>query len=402
YSFFLLLSLLAFTLSQRHRSFYWLSLIAFMLGLLSSDKAVVFLPILIAFSFTFSSLKKDVRRLIPFVLLTLFGLWRLLAQVGERVANLRDIHYEAPVTYNPLLQIPIAISSYLELIFWPQGLTLYHTEMSFTQTQYLIRLVIFGVVVGLAIWGLFKNRKVFFWLAFFFIALSPTLTPWGLSWIVAERYAYLSAIGIYVLIAYFLKRVGEPTKIKPLLQVGLTLLILLLSIRTIVRNHDWRTADDLWLSAAKTSPSSHVNHNNLGDLYARRGQPEQAIAEFKTAIKLKPNYADAFHNLANTYKDIGLDKEALFNYQEAIRYNPALWQSYQNIATLYFQQGLYDKAATNLQEAVRINPQNTFLHSNLGAVYLAISDKAKAKAEFMEALRLEPTNEFAKRGLSEL
>lgn len=404
YSFFLLLSLVFFALSwSKAPKIYWLSVGAFLLGLLSSDKAIVFLPILMAFCFTFSpNWKKDWRKLIPFVALTLFGGLRLLTQVNERVATLRNIHYEEPVTYNPFLQIPIAISSYLQLIFWPKDLTIYHTEMSFSQTQYLLRLIAFLFVVGLFFWGLVKNRPVFFWLALFFIALAPTLTPWGLSWIVAERYAYLAAMGIYVLIASLIAKVGESAKFKSLVLAAATAVILALSARTILRNRDWRTADDLWLAAAKTSPSSHVNHNNLGDLYARRGDFERAIQEFQTAIKLKPNYADAYHNLANTYKDLGLDQKAISNYQKALQFNPNLWQSHQNLASIYFQQAKYEEAKTELEKALEINPNNTFLHSNLGAIYLTLGDKEKAYEEFQKALQLDQTNEFARRGLSSL
>lgn len=340
--------------------------------------------------------------MVPFVALTLFGGWRLLTQVNERVATLRTIHYEEPVTYNPLLQIPIAISSYLQLIFWPKDLTIYHTEMSFNQTQYLLRLIVFLAVVGLFFWGLVKNRPVFFWLALFFIALAPTLTPWGLSWIVAERYAYLAAIGIYTPIAYLVVRMGESAKFKPLVLAVATAVILALSTRTILRNRDWRTADDLWLAAAKTSPSSQVNHNNLGDLYARRGDYERAIQEFQTAIKLKPNYADAFHNLANTYKDLGSDQEAIANYQKAIQFNPNLWQSHQNLASIYFQQAKYEEAKTELKKALEVNSNNSFLHSNLGAVYLTLGDRAKARDEFLAALQLDPNNEFAKKGLNSI
>ncbi len=72
-----------------------------------------------------------------------------------------------------------------------------------------------------------------------------------------------------------------------------------------MRNFDWKNQDTLWLATAKTSPSSHQNHNNLGDLYARRGEYEKAVEEFKKAIELKPDYGDAYHNLANVYHQIG-------------------------------------------------------------------------------------------------
>ena len=35
------------------------------------------------------------------------------------------------------------------------------------------------------------------------------------------------------------------------------------------------------------------SHNNLGVVYQRQGRLDDAVREYQTAIKLKPDYADA-------------------------------------------------------------------------------------------------------------
>ena len=103
--------------------------------------------------------------------------------------------------------------------------------------------------------------------------------------------------------------------------------IILLFIRTLVRNRDWQDQDHLWLAAERTSPSSQQNHNNLGDLYSRRGDLKQAEWHFKKAIEINPSYADAMHNLANTYVMMGKFEEAIKWYEDALKNKPSLWQS---------------------------------------------------------------------------
>ena len=266
---------------------------------------------------------------------------------------------------NPLIQIPIAISSYLKLIFWPDNLTLYHSELNFTQGQYFLMLIITLAFFALIAWTFKNNRQIFFWGSFFIITLLPFLTPLKISWVIAERYVYLGSLGIIVLIALALNKISELVKNKKITLIIFGLLILALATRTVMRNFDWKNQDTLWLAASKISHSSHQNHNNLGDLYARRGKYEKAVEEFKKAIELKPDYGDAYHNLANVYHQIGKDDLALENYQKALELNPNLWQSYQNIAAIYFSQKKLDLAKQSMEKALVINPNSTKLHTNM-------------------------------------
>jgi len=258
-----------------------------------------------------------------------------------------------------------------------------------------------GLLGGLVIlWK--KNRLIFFWLAFFIISLLPTLTPFGISWIVAERYVYLGTVGIIAITSYGLMGLINNKKTEAIGYLIFIIIILSLMTRTIVRNFDWENQDTLWLAAAKTSPSSAQNHNNLGDLYGRHGDLKRSAEEFRIAIKLNPYYADAYHNLGNTYQQMGSPAAALENYQLALKYNPNLWQSYQNIAAIYFNQEKYDLAEKEIQKSIKVFPNNPQLHVNLGVIYLKMKDKKKAEESFMKALTIDPKNEQAKLGLIEV
>ena len=153
----------------------------------------------------------------------------------------------------------------------------------------------------------------------------------------------------------------------------------------MVRNIDWKDEDHLWLAAAKASPSSPQNHNNLGDYYARHGDLEKAAEEFKKAIELKPNYGDAYHNLANTYQKMGKIAEAIENYQKALSFNPRLWQSYQNLAALYFEQQDFESARENLEKAIGLNSQEANLY---------LKDSAE-KPVNLKILRAEDSEEMS-------
>lgn len=293
-----------------------------------------------------------------------------VAKIGYRVSAVESQTYQAGGgMYNPLIQIPVAIGSYLKLIFWPAGLTLYQTEMAFSQGQYIIFLLIFLIFLGAVIWSYRKNKNVFFWLVFFVITLLPTLTPFKISWIVAERYIYLGTLGIIVVVAMLFDRfikLNENSKMVG--YFALVIIVASLSVRTIFRNKDWKSEDSLWIATAQVAPSGQQIHNNLGDVYARQGDLGKAVEEFKKAIEINPNYADAYHNLGNTYQQMGQFDLAVVNYQKALSINPHLWQSYQNMAAIYFNAGDFPKALENIKKAAEINPTDENLKQNVQVI----------------------------------
>ena len=376
YSFFILLALVLYVLAGewQNNKLYWASTVSFAFALSNSEKAIVLPLILLTLEISCQSWRQDWKRLIPFFALS--GFWSLtfLGKLGQRIVDLGASHYQTVHRESPLLQVPIAVTSYLELIFWPKNLTLYHSEMIFSATEYYLRLAILIVFLGLIVYSYKKSKPVFFWLSFFLISLLLTLIPLGISWIVAERYVYLGAIGIFVVIAMGIKKIGDRLG-NPFISYAILLpLLLALTVRTIARNADWKNQDTLWLAAAKTSPSSSQNHNNLGDLYGRRGDLERSAAEFKKAIELKPNYADAYHNLANTYWQMGKVDEAVESFKKAAGLNPQLWQSCQNLAAIYFEQKDFAAAKDWMEKAVAANPEDPNLQRNLEIINAQLSN----------------------------
>lgn len=411
YTFFFLLSFFCYILSQNSKKLYFLSILFFFLSH-SQMSAPLFL-IFPLYELSFANFKKNWQRSIPFALISILFLILILTGLPGRADTLQTVNYQEKGIDNPFVIIPIAITSYLELILFPKALTLYHSELAFGTINFAIRsLVTILFFIGILM-SFKKNKFIFFWGSFFLITLSPTLTPFRLNWIVAERYLYLPIIGILALLGSGLNKMTNFKKYKQAVYIIFAIIVVLLSVRTIIRNIDWKNQDNLWLAAFITSPSSPNNHNNLGDMYGRHGDKLLAIKEFKTAIALKPNYGDAYHNLANTYHEIGDDQKALENYENAIKYNPNLWQSYQNIASIHFEkarqssssaqetQKEYNLTIEYLQKALQINQNNINIVTNLGIVYLSSGDKAKAKEIFNLILSADPQNQVARAGLEQ-
>jgi tetratricopeptide (TPR) repeat protein len=397
YTFFVIFSLLLLALSYKNKKLLKFSAIVFIISLIAQEMAIVFPFIALSFILSFGNLRKDWRRLIPFfaivIIFTLAFFWR----ISYRISSFQTNFYQESAWINPFLKIPVAITSYLELIFWPKELTLYHSEMVFSLVEFIIRAVLCIIFFGLIIYSFNKSRKAFFGLSLFIISLLPTLTPLNITWIVAERYVYLGSIGIFMAISLLFKRLSENKHLKFAVNISFVLILVALLTRTVIRNIDWKNEDNLYIATAKTSPSSPNTHNNLGDVYGRQGNTEKAIEEFKKAIEIKPDYADAYHNLANTYHGIGRIDEAIENYQKALNFNPRLWQSYNNLGSIYFAKGNIKLAEEYFIKAIEADPFNPEPQKNLGILYFVLGVKELAKEQFQRVLQLDPNNPIAKK-----
>lgn len=396
YGFFLVLSLLFWAMPEKKKSSYWLSVVSFACGLLTSEKAIAFVFILPLFDFCFHKRFASWKKMAPYLILAFFAGLAYLAGVKSRIAVLQHDYSQEIHFLNPLIQMPVAISSYLELFYWPSSLSLYHSEMRLTAFEYLLRLLVSLSFFALAAFSLIRMRGVFFWIALFTLSLAPTLMPLTLAWIVAERYAYLGTLGICACCAIALSRLSSTPKAKPFVYLAFFLVLALLFYRTQLRIADWKNEDTLWTATARISPSSPNAHNNLGDVYSRRGEFEKAIAEFLLATELNPRFADAYHNLANAYAKTGRLKEAAANYEKAIALNPMLWQSYQSLAVAYFESGQLSAAKEKTLRAIMLNPRESTLYSNLGIIYLKLGQKEKAIEALEQSLRLDSDNAYAK------
>jgi tetratricopeptide (TPR) repeat protein len=375
YSLFFLLSFLFYLFSQSSKKYFKYAVIFFILSVFSSEKALALFLVFALYEITFGSLKRNWKKILPFFSISFALLILYAARIGSRTTAVEAQSYQTgDKMFNPLIQIPVAIGSYLKLLFWPARLTLYQTEMSFSQIQFLFLLFVLLAYLGALAWSWRKNKAIFFWLAFFAITLLPTLTPFKISWVVAERYVYLGTIGIIVAFAVLAEKFLKLNEnAKTVGYFALVVIVASLSVRTVVRNRDWRNEDTLWFATAAIAPSGQQIHNNLGDVYARQGDLSKAAEEFKKAIEINPNYADAWHNLGNTYGQMKQTDLAIESYKKALIINPTLWQSYQNLAAIYFDLGQFDLATENLKKALEINPGD----QNLQAAMKYIEENRK-------------------------
>lgn len=90
--------------------------------------------------------------------------------------------------------------------------------------------------------------------------------------------------------------------------------------------------------------------------FLQQGELDEAVAEFKEALKISPNLSEAHHALGALYCLQGRLDDAIVEFQKAIRINPRHGDAHDRLALTYTRQGRLSKAMATLKEGLRICP----------------------------------------------
>jgi tetratricopeptide (TPR) repeat protein len=398
---------------------YILSLFFFFCGLLSKEMAITLPLVIVLYDLTFTGGKGQALSL-KYVLGTMRRRWRYYAGyagIGLFYLVLRFVVFIKQAAggkpdfgswFERLLYLPSHIFSFLRLALAPYDLNadyVFSYPPGFFEFPNLVGWVItWGLVVGS--FFLFRRFKViFFGIWWFLITLVPVYNLIPIFNPLAERYLYIPIIGFCLAVASILYGISSKALKRPV-AVNLATLTLVLAISgvystiTIARNRDWKDDLTLWSKTVKQSPTSGIAHGSLGRAFQERGLLDQAIAEYRQAVKIMPNHFKAYYNLAVVYDQQGDFAKAIDSLKRSIAINPGFANAHYNLAVIYHKRGLMEKAIVHYKKVIELAPDDFEARNNLG-VALAVQGKLdQAILEWEKVLKIDPANKSAQDNVS--
>jgi len=390
---------------DRSRKIYFAAFGLFILGLFAKS-VIDTLPaaLLLLFYWQHGNLlwRRDVRPLIPFFLAGIaYGL--LTAWVERTLGGASSSEYDFSLLGRSLIA-GRAFWFYLGKLLWPADLVFSYPRWQISAStlwQYLFP----AVALGLAAWLVWMRKR---WgrgpivaLLYFAGTLFPALgfvniIPFRYSF-VADHFQYLACAGPIVLFSTGMERLrGLSIKRYPLAVPGLcAILLALLGILTWRQSREYCDIETLWRATIARNPQSWLAHNNLGAALLKQGRPEEAVGEFREALRINPSNTDAHNDLGTALLKEGQIGGAIEEFNEALRIDPANADVHNNLGNLLLQQGRIPDAIAQYQQALRINPSLADASYNLGYVFLQQGRLEEAVGEFREALQINPDYEDA-------
>jgi Flp pilus assembly protein TadD len=95
---------------------------------------------------------------------------------------------------------------------------------------------------------------------------------------------------------------------------------------------------------------------NLGAVYNRLEQYEEAIAALRRGIQLDTNRGEGYYNLGLVHRKKGQVDMAIQAYREAVRVNPRMADAHYNLANLYLEKTQYTSAISHYRQALEVRP----------------------------------------------
>ena len=142
--------------------------------------------------------------------------------------------------------------------------------------------------------------------------------------------------------------------------------------------------------AVKLKPDYVEAYTNLGNVLKELGSHRDAAACYERVIALKPS-AEAHYNLANTLAQLGQQDQAVSSYRRALALKPDLVAAHNNLANVLVSQGRLDDALTHFQRALALDPNLVEARVNLGTALLQQGKLDAAAAELARALDFDAT-----------
>lgn len=113
----------------------------------------------------------------------------------------------------------------------------------------------------------------------------------------------------------------------------------------LVKKGSFREAVAAFDKALRLNPDFAEAYGGRGNVYAALAQYEQALKDYDEAIRLDSAYVEAYFNRGNVYSGLVQHERALKDYSAVIRLNPDLAEAYHNRALAYLILGRGEAAA---------------------------------------------------------
>lgn len=378
YSLFFFLSLIFYCKyinNTNTKKFYYYSLFAFLLSLLSKSQAVILTPIVFLIDFLFKrNFKLAFAEKIPYLLLSLaFGLLAIYSQ--RESGALRVAPDFVPV--DRFFIVSYTVLFYIIKTIIPTGLSalyLYPQKINDTLPILFYMAPVAIAAIAFAVWK-FRHlyKELVFGILFYVFAISVTLQalPVGRA-ITADRYSYISSIGILLLVVLLLEKlILQKPPLKKYFTMAVIIIAAIFSVQTHARNKIWENPITLVTDAIE---KADTNSLYMDYLYASRGSAKDKIQDYAGAIKdydiaigINPVYDKALLNRALDKEKLNDFQGALLDYALTIKAKPDYADAFYSRGTLKINLKDYPGAIADFDSVLLLAPGYAQAYNNRGA-----------------------------------
>lgn len=344
---------------------YLLSMLAFVLALLSKSVVVIFPLVIVAYDYCFPLPDRRMRLLdkLPFIIAAgCVAVLAMFSQSPELDGGGRVLGFHGGSPLATLFTMLPVFCRYLGMLVWPVGLSAEYTPLiNRSLTPIVAASAALLTITFLASLRLFKyDKRCGFWPIVFVAGLVPVSQIVPLVTLMNDRYLYFPILAFSALfgagVVFLRDKVSRFKHVQ--LYCLLAMLLIVLSVASFKRTAVWQNSITLWQDAVIKSPNSYTAWVALGEAYhfSLVPQREEALKAYLHALEIAPTNVHILYNL-------GL---------------------------LHTEMEAYDKGADVLKRLLIINPNYVKAWAALGDIHIRNKDYIQAEKSYRRAYELQP------------
>lgn len=351
---------------------YLLSLVSFILALLSKSVVVILPLVLLVYDLAYRERDRHRQWLkdkIPYIFIALIGVsLTIYSQDPGRDGGRAAFHGgSALATFFTMLPV---LMKYLRNIFCPTDLSIYYGSLkakaSLDEEVFLTGLFAVALLAcGVVLWR--KNRELCCWYALFFVGLLPVSQIVPIVTLINDRYLYFPMLGGAAFISgcasLLLTRIPRSRTVVTLLAGGL---FVTLSVLTYRQTKTWQNTQTLYRQVIRTNPEQ-IDLKFLEDGYFLVSELNGLANAAKTLLNNFPASPEVLKFAAKVYN----------RYDDPLQGRPYL------------------------EQAVQANQRDIDLLFLLAENYQKTGNSREAGKVYTKILELNPESQRAKEGLTE-
>ncbi len=348
----------------------------FLAALFSKEMALMLLPVLLGLELRNSwkggveARTKAAVRMAPYLPAAgvyLVMRWQTLSAAGiqksiipgfgmQKLATLYSIPNFGERMQNNLFILP----KYLLTIIWPASLSPRYAMPGDLPLRGVLLAITWGCIVAVAAWIVLRreNRAERFgliWGVAFWLPISGVV--YFSNIVMADRYLYLPAIGIWIAVAGQFDKVirSRSRMVGSAVAVGAVLILILSAGMTLKRNCDWKDERALFTKMTDLYPDNAYGYYYLGAAYLippDMADPQRAEKYLERALALDDSLPSVHTLLGYIRLQSGNFESAAQLLTEALRRNPADGEARINRGTTYENMGRYQDALKDYEFAL--------------------------------------------------
>jgi protein O-mannosyl-transferase len=399
---------LAFTILHR-KDRTALAGLFFAIALCSKESAIAFLPLVTALHYLDgqSPSRLPIRALGVYAAVTLgWYVIRSIAIAGI-VTPPETLPLAEATTLTRLLTAAHIQVKYLTLQVLPFGLSsdYSYNQIPFVTTFFDLGFLAFCVVVPSSVWLAWKFRHaqpvLLLSVVGYVVLFAPAsnfLLPIGT--IMGERLAYAPSMFICMVLGLGASRMIDYLKQPGMVVYGI--LLVACGALAMGRNATWADLDIFATTQVQNAPNSAKANYGAGRARHRSGDLDAAAALYEKALKIKPDYADAWNNLGVLRRDQGNPDLAAQLYLKAISIKQGHAKAHFNLGQVRQDQGEVEEAVSLYRRAIELRMVYPEACNNLAILLAQRGEIEEAVALWEKALRLRPDYAIARTNLRRL